>query len=229
MKKNLVMVFVLFICVPFLSGKIKDECKSELEAFFTEGKFLVLKIDGIPTMLQKMPGNLGSKTFCEVKVGTDGEWKLKSILGDASDSSNVLSKGDILVLTSIDFNKESFEIRTRTDKALAYNVRGRTTLMGSTKSSGTGIHANKFFFKIDPDWDCADIKTAVEKYFTVYSTREEITQAKEIKIGMTIKEVAGVLGEPLKKADMGEGKLIYKYEDTIVTFKEGKVINIEFK
>lgn len=226
-----VKLFSMFLLINSITlfGSVDVFCRKELETLFVEGKFLVLKIDGIPTMVQKMPGNLGAKSYCEIKIDTKGEWKTKSFLGEQSDSTNILSRGDILLVTSLDFNKESFEIRTKTDKVMAYNAKGRITILGSTKASGTGIHATRFIFKIDPTWGCEEIKVAIDRYFSVYNTRDEITQAKEIKMGMTIAEVVAVLGDPSKKADMGAGKLVFKYEDTVVTFQDEKVVNIEFK
>ena len=46
---------------------------------------------------------------------------------------------------------------------------------------------------------------------------------------MNIDEVIKALGEPQKKADLGEGKIVFKFEDTIVTFQDSKVVNIEFR
>ena len=45
---------------------------------------------------------------------------------------------------------------------------------------------------------------------------------------MTIGEVVALMKEPSKKVDLGD-KIIYKYDDMVITFQEGKIVNIEFK
>ena len=219
---------ITLICIS-LDAQTSNECKNELRQLLGDGKCLVLKVDGIPTMIEKMPGNLGAKSYCHIKVNEEGEWKVKSILGEQSDSTNVLSKGDILIIKSVDIGKDSIELNTKTEKAISYDAKGRTTWLGSTKSKGTGIHANRFVFKVNSAWNLEEIKIVLAKYFDIYNTKDEIGKAKEIKIGMNIDEVIKALGEPQKKADLGEGKIVFKFEDTIVTFQDSKVVNIEFR
>ena len=175
MKCRILAGFTLF-CILFsmnvrLHAQSGNDCKTELGNFLAEGKILVLKIDGIPTMLEKMPGNLGSKSYCHIKINEEGEWKVKSVLGEQSDSTNVLSKGDVLIITAVEIGKDGVGINTKTDKAMPYDVKGRTTWLGSTKSKGTGIHANRFVFKVRPGWDCTEIKSILGKYFDVFNTK----------------------------------------------------------
>ena len=50
----------------------------------------------------------------------------------------------------------------------------------------------------------------------------------EVKFGMTEEEVRDVLGDPLKIARLKD-KTIYKYEDTLVEFQDGKVSEVKFQ
>jgi len=227
MKRLLLIVFLTSIFAFLLNGEIDDDCGSKLETLFAEGKFLVLKIDGVPTMVNKTAKNM-ARSYCEIVIESNGEWRKKKQVFDESKSSNVLKKGDILKITESGLNRNDFRIQTETDQAMTYDLRGVVIFTGDG-GAGTGLHANKFIFQFDSDWDCKMIQAAIKEYFDVYDTKDAITQTKEIKMDMTIAEVVGVLGEPLKKADLGAGKLIYKYEDTIVTFQDGKVVNVEFK
>ncbi len=208
---------------------INNECFTGLNAKYDREKYLLLKIDGIPTMVEHIPGNLGMKTSCTVKINPDATFKVKSFLGEKSDSTNVLSKGDLLLIKEIAFKKDKVVLLVRTDKAMPFNVKGRSTWLGSSKSTGTDFHRTEFVFGYGKNWNCEDIQAILEKYFDLYNTKDEVTQAKEIKMGMSIEEVTKILGEPSKKADMGGGKVLFKYEDTVVTFQDGKIVNIEFK
>lgn len=49
----------------------------------------------------------------------------------------------------------------------------------------------------------------------------------EIRLGMTVAEVETIMGPPKMKADLGE-KLVYKYEDLAVEFRDGKVVDVRF-
>ncbi len=51
---------------------------------------------------------------------------------------------------------------------------------------------------------------------------------KEIKEGMTFKEVEAILGPPLKKVVLSK-KTIYKYADMVLTFTEGKMTDAQVK
>jgi hypothetical protein len=227
MKKAILFLAIVFLSVSMMFGQIDSNCKKQLEEKFQKGKYLVLKVDGIPTMVEKLPGNLGSKTYCIIIVKPDGNWKIKSFLGTQSDSTNILNKGDVLLVMKVK-TKKSFQIYTRTDIAMPYDAHGRTSLLGSTKGTGTGHHANIFTFNFAKSDDCNSLMANIEKYFDVYDTKEDIGKGKEIKLGMTMEEIIDILGEPEKKADLGT-KVIFKYPDTVVTFEEGKVTNIEFK
>jgi hypothetical protein len=227
MRKAIVFLTIVFFGVTLVCGKIAPDCKEQLEGKLEKGKFLVLKVDGIPTMLEKMPGNLGTKTYCMIDIKPNGEWKVSSIIGVQSDSTNVLSKGDILRIMKVKI-KKAVKIFTRTDVAMHYDASGRTTWLGSAKRTGTGHHANIFTFKLNKSEGCETLLAKIEKYFDIHDTKEDISKGKEIKLGMTTEEIIDVLGEPEKKADLGT-KIIFKYSDTVVTFEEGKVTNIEFK
>jgi hypothetical protein len=48
---------------------------------------------------------------------------------------------------------------------------------------------------------------------------------KEVKLGMTYAEVEQALGVPQTRIDLG-GKVLYKYKDITVEFREGKVADV---
>ncbi len=204
------------------------ECKQELEGKFAKDKILVLKIGGIPTMVEKLPGNFGTKTYTWIVIKENGDWKVKSFLGEKSDSTNVLEEKEVLKITKFEVGKKSVKIWTSTDRALTYDAAGRESWIGSTKAKGAEKHANYWDFDMPKDYDCQTALKAIEKYFDLYDSKDALNEAKEIKVGMTVEEVEKILGKPEKKADMGD-KIVFKYEDTIVTFVDGKVTNIEFR
>ena len=52
-----------------------------------------------------------------------------------------------------------------------------------------------------------------------------LSEPKEIRLGMTMAEVDNILGPPSTKVDLGE-KVLYKYKNMTVEFKDGKVIDV---
>lgn len=226
MKRIIVTLIIFVFVVTVANAAITGDCKASILEKYAKGKFLVIKKGGIPTMVEKMPGNFGTKTYSMITINPNGEWKVKSILGVQSDSTNVLEEGALLVVTKIKV-KDNVAIFTRTDKAMHYDASGRTTWVGSTKGTGTGHHANVFTFKIPKDWSCDEINAAIENYFSAYNSREELDKPTEIKVGMTIEEVINILGQPKQKATVGN-KIKYKYDDWKITFEDGKVVEIDF-
>jgi ribosomal protein L23 len=226
MKRTIISFLILILMSSFIHAAIANDCKATILDKYAKGKFLVLKKGGIPTMVEKMPGNFGTKSYSMITIKPDGEWKVKSILGVQSDSTNVLEEGALLTVTNIKV-KKGVAIYTRTDKAMHYDATGRTTWVGSTKGTGTGHHANIFTFKIPGDWSCEEIAAAIEKYFDVYNSREEMDTPTEIKLGMTVEEVINILGQPKQKASIGN-KIKYKYDEWKITFEHGKVVDIDF-
>jgi sporulation protein YlmC with PRC-barrel domain len=53
-------------------------------------------------------------------------------------------------------------------------------------------------------------------------------ETKEIKVGMTYKEIEAALGSPLKKVTLAD-KVIYQYKDIVITFKDGKMTDAVVK
>jgi hypothetical protein len=228
MRKVFIIVSIVMLFTSLSLGTVDFECKKTLTEKYQKGKLLVIKVDGVPTMVEKLPGNLGSKTYCMITIKPDGKWKVYSVLGSQSDSTNVLSEGDVLLITKLDIKSKSIQIFTRTTRAMHYDASGRTSWLGSRKGTGTGFHANIFTFKMKKNETCDALIERVEKYFDAYNKEEEIGQKEtvEIKVGMTIEEVEKILGQPLKKATIGN-KVIYKYEDWKITFVDGKVVDVD--
>lgn len=227
MKKIIIMFISLILVGAFLNGAIPQDCKTKLAETYAKGKFLKLKADGVPTMIEKLPGDLGSKSSTWIVVKKDGEWKVKSILGTRSDSTNVLSKGDLLMISSIKVKKKNIILMTRTDKAMPYDAAGRESWLGSKKAKGTGPHANMWDIKVDKSWGCEEITAQFEKLFDVFDSRADLDKPKEISLGMTIEEVEELMGQPKKKASLGS-KIKYKYDDMVITFEDGKVVDVDF-
>lgn len=229
MKKTMLICGCLWLISWLSLAEIPGKCHKPLLDTFTPGKVLVLKVGGIPTMVQNLPGNVGIKSFCRIIVKPDGKWKIHSVFGSRSDSTNVLEQGEILIVDQLEINRKNIEIKMHTDRALHYDASGRSSLFGSSKSSGADIHANMFEFKFEDVEACDQIFSRIAEFFDIFNSKDEINKPKEIKIGMTFEEVEAALGQPLKKADLGADKIIYKYDDTVVTFEAGKVTLIEFK
>ena len=55
---------------------------------------------------------------------------------------------------------------------------------------------------------------------------EQQAEPAEVKLGMTTDQVEGALGKPDKKVTLGP-KQIYIYKDMKVTFKDGKVSDVQ--
>jgi hypothetical protein len=69
----------------------------------------------------------------------------------------------------------------------------------------------------------------VIKKETVQPTQQpKKEETKEIKVGMTFKEIEAILGLPLKKVTLAD-KVIYQYKDIVITFKEGKMVDAVVK
>jgi len=227
-KKIFIVAVILLFIGAIANAQVDPECKKKLEETFAKGKILVLKIGGIPTMVQEIPGNLGQKTYTWILIKPGKDWKVKSFLFQKEYSTNVREEREVLSIYKSDIGKKAVKIWTLTERALPYDATGRESWLGSNKPKGVDKHANFFEFVMPDKWDCETAMTAIEKYFEIHDSKEEMSEAKEIKLGMTIEEVEKILGKPQKKADMGS-KIVYKYEDTVVTFVDGVVSDIDFR
>ena len=56
---------------------------------------------------------------------------------------------------------------------------------------------------------------------------ESFPDTQEIRLGMTMEEVESVFGKPERKALLGE-RTLYKYEDIVIEFLDGKVSDVQF-
>jgi hypothetical protein len=82
-------------------------------------------------------------------------------------------------------------------------------------------------------------KVLIDQWFETYGTMEDANNSsnarpsntasgvsvKEIKLGMTPAEVEAVMGPPVTRVDLG-AKVLYKYKDMTVEFKDGKVTDV---
>jgi len=83
---------------------------------------------------------------------------------------------------------------------------------------------------VSAGWDLRLLGLAGERLSAAAQTLEAVKgpdKPKEIKLGMTVADVEAAMGLPKTKADLGE-KLIYKYDDMVVEFREGKVVDVKF-
>jgi hypothetical protein len=55
---------------------------------------------------------------------------------------------------------------------------------------------------------------------------ESANPTKTVKLGQTLEEVVAILGKPEKTIELGE-KAIYFYKDMKITFRDGKVADVE--
>ncbi len=211
----------------FLTAKTDPaytKCKEKLEKeILVKDKVLVLKVGGIPTVAEYLPGTISVKTSHGIII-KNNKWKERTFLGGKYISTNVLEEKEILIITKVEVWPRYIKIRTVTDRAMVFDAGERSGRSGK----GAGVHANMWTFKLHKKWTCEEALEAIETYFEIHDSKESVKQAKELKLGMTMEEVISILGEPQKKADMGT-KIVYKYEDTIITFIEGKVTDIQFR
>lgn len=209
-------VIVLFVCLMVFGGGVltakknllTDEVIKKFEEKYAVGKFLVIQMEGIPA------GAYGTGADVSISVNFDGSWKY-NLLGNIVNA--YLDKNEVAEIFKIDASGKSVEIRLITEKG--HHI-GDTEKQCLTKVK----------FPVNEGESFESVDSRILNYFKVYSSQSEIgkEEVKELKIGMLIAEVIKIMGEPSKKADLGD-KIIYKYEDMVVTFQNGKVVNIEFK
>jgi hypothetical protein len=235
MKKIIVILVCVIIGPAFLAAKQQRwsaEDTAKYTAKYTVGKFLVIKQDGIPTTLlstDKDNANQSGdgfammfakkKTYIPVKIKIDGTWKEKGKVFGSSKSNAVLEMGEILKIVD--------EIDLGSNVAVEFKTE---TVSGHEASHKGGICGTKFIFEIGILDTFERVDERIGQVFDVFDKIEDINKKEtvELKLGMTIIEVVALLKEPSKKVDLGD-RIIYKYDDMVITFQEGKVINIEFK
>jgi hypothetical protein len=233
MKKFIIVLISFVVGSTFLAAKKSDWPEVDVAKFatkYTVGKILVLKQDGIPTaLLSTRKDNAASsgdglamlfakkKTYIPIKVKIDGTWKEKGKVFGHSESNSVLEIGEVMkIVDDIDVGT-SIELKTE-------------TITGHEARNKGGICGTKFIFQIESGDTFEKVDQRMQQFFDVFDKIEDINKKEtvELKLGMTIEEVVALMKEPSKKVDLGD-KIIYKYDDMVITFQEGKVINIEFK
>ncbi len=70
------------------------------------------------------------------------------------------------------------------------------------------------------------VETALADFSKWFSTEQEASQSRTIKIGQTPSEVESILGPPEKRIDLGT-KQIFVYKDMKVVFVDGKVSDVQ--
>jgi len=213
MKKLLVLLLIILIPVSFVFSK---------DNYFKNKKFAVLIIDELPAQAKK--GLAGANTL-PIKI-KNGEWKVKQILGGISgriEGTSSFKKNQILEIKSLKLKKNKIKISLVSLKPMVYGV----------DKSKFAKHANNITFIFNKNTTLQNRKKEFCCFLELFKTKKEaetfinIKNQVEIKIGMTLKEVKSILGEPLKVANIGN-KILYKYKDWKITFIDGKVKDIGF-
>jgi len=235
MKKFLIVLVSIIVGSTFLAAKKprwSEEDTSKFTAKYAVGKILVIKQDGIPTTLLSTDKDNANKsgdgfammftkkkTYIPIKIKIDGTWKEKGKVFGSSKSNAVLEIGEILkIVDDIDLGSNvKVEIKTETVK-------------GHEATSKSGICGTRFIFEIGVLDTFEKVDQRILEIFDVFDKIEDIDKKEtvELKLGMTIEAVVALMKEPSKKVDLGD-MIIYKYDDMVITFQEGKVTNIEFK
>jgi hypothetical protein len=139
----------------------------------------------------------------------------------------------------------------KVESAGIVNVYGRKFVLNVTNISphavqrGTGAFEHQslergyavIIFKLDEKDDAKEPAQAAafaSDWFKVFDTQDAAANfgntasgafVREIKAGMTMFEVESVLGPPQTKVSLTE-KILYKYKDMIVEFRDGKVADV---
>ena len=92
-----------------------------------------------------------------------------------------------------------------------------------------------FIFETNDAKDCDAVASLVESWVRPFDTRAEAADygntasgvyVKEVKLGMSFAEVEAALGPPPTRADLGK-KVLYKYKNMTVEFRDGKVTGVK--
>jgi len=145
-----------------------------------------------------------------------------------------LTVGTVLRLSSVSVGDSSVELEVATvdqfpiettagnmKKAVFENIL-KTELEFRFDEPNTGDNSAGIVF--------SEIDTWIKQFHSLEEARafaESFPNSQEIRLGMTIEEVEYIFGNPERKALLGE-RTLYKYEDMVIEFLDGKVSDVQF-
>lgn len=234
------------LLVVFLSPHLFAQTKKAVEQTY-KGKYVVVLKEGLAVGLcsQVQPGWTGSVHAVLTNTIDNGVVDLtqrgtflnplESSPGCAVVVPEPIHKGEVLKI----------------DAAFIINVYGRKFGLTATNVSphaiqrGVGAFEHqslergqaRIIFKLDETDNAKEPSQAASfagQWFAAFDTQDAAATfgntksgafVREIKAGMTVGEVEAVLGPPQTRIDLAD-KLLYKYKDMTIEFRDGKVSDV---
>lgn len=134
--------------------------------------------------------------------------------------ARVLRPGDQVYLYDVHVSKRGVELIIATTETFDIVVKG-TTESTPFKTA--------LLFKFEPGFLARATLTDVLKdinSFIVSESEAEVASTKTVQMGQSPEEVQEIFGRPGKIIELGN-KLIYVYDDIKITFRDGKVADVE--
>lgn len=233
-------ILALLIAITSVSA-FSSEKKDLVEQY--KGKFLVVMRDGLAIAICSNQETTMVRPMVELIDGDSVEYDKKSALmkfalampQDQYDTTcqdiaqEPLRKGEVLLVRHVRVAHHRLNLYVRAISPHSI-TRGKGAFQHESLERGAAVLA---FQQPDPR-DINSVTSVVNAWVKSFDTEGEAAQigntasgafVKEVKLGMTIAEVEGVLGPPVTRADLGS-KVLYKYKDMTVEFQDGKVTDV---
>ncbi len=214
--------------------------KNELKTRYDK-KILVVLREGLAVGLCSAPSRGGGPAIQppELPVTIEGEAArfheetgLRAMgTGCASIAPEPLLKGELLLVRRIWFH-DGVQIEVASQP---HHVERTPGAAYEIKRSHSEIGLAQLHFKSLSEKDAMSSTAAISLWVRPFDSIADAAKfaaelsapppPKEIKIGMTVDEVARTLGAPQTKVDLGE-KTLYRYKDLTVEFRSGKVADV---
>jgi len=136
-------------------------------------------------------------------------------LTDTGDSKQ-LKIGQTVYITRINIKDDAIEFELLTTDPVEYS---------GTSTRYRALVVIPFDRQALPTMSLADIKSAINPVFAPPEIANAV-QSKTVKLGMSIDEVKGILGNPSKIVDLGP-KQVFVYPDMKIIFMNSKVSDVQ--
>jgi hypothetical protein len=235
---GILSILVVLTCCPATWGSEKEQKK--VFADYYKGKFVVVLREGLAVGIcarQRVAGPLtGHQMAVPLAVrisGKTADYKTSAgvaagLLGCDEIVPEPVHKGEVLQVKDIHLSKRGMGMVV--DTVSPHQI-----------SRGVGAFAHQTYEQGEASlgfMDCGgpteECQAQIEKWLKVFETQDEAAKfgntasgvfVKQVKLGMTFAEVESVLGPPSTRVDLGE-KVLYKYQDMTVEFRDGKVADV---
>ncbi len=220
MNKIITLIMCLGLLAPTVSAKgdvLNGETIQKLKEKYAVNKFFKIKMPGLLSFVS--PKGSVKSVYYSMTVDLDCRWGTRKWTPHQWKNTVFEVGEEVFVSQEVDASGKSVEIFITSTKA---HSAGKATAVPCTTA---------MYFEVVPTDTFDTVLARISKFV---DDRDGVAAAanastKSLKIGMTVEEVVQALGDPKMKADMGGGKIVYKYADMVITFQDGKVSNIEFK